>query len=286
MDIGYLGALLGGVLSLLSPCSVMLLPAFFAYAFTDPATLVARTGLFYLGLVTTLVPLGVLAGAVGAFLLANQGMLVTIAALVVIALGLVQILGIQLPSLGRRDSKDAGSSIAVYLLGAAYGVAGVCTGPILGSVLTIAAVGANPVYGGILLAIYALGMTLPLLVLALAWKRIQRGRTAWLRPRLVHIGRWTNSWHAIISGAFSLGLGVFLLVIGAGGVGAGLPTSTLFAIESWVAEAGASVPNLVVMLAVLVVAGVAGAVVVIRRRRQAARTAIAPGAEASVPNTM
>ncbi|MET1018427.1 MAG: cytochrome c biogenesis protein CcdA, partial [Microterricola sp.] len=82
MDIGYLGALLGGVLSLLSPCSVMLLPAFFAYAFTDPATLVARTGLFYLGLVTTLVPLGVLAGAVGAFLLANQGLLVTIAALV------------------------------------------------------------------------------------------------------------------------------------------------------------------------------------------------------------
>ena len=45
MDIGYLGALLGGVLSLLSPCSVMLLPAFFAYAFTDPATLVARTAI-------------------------------------------------------------------------------------------------------------------------------------------------------------------------------------------------------------------------------------------------
>jgi cytochrome c-type biogenesis protein len=30
MTIGYAGALIGGVLTLLSPCSAMLLPAFFA----------------------------------------------------------------------------------------------------------------------------------------------------------------------------------------------------------------------------------------------------------------
>ena len=65
MDIGYLGAFLGGLLSLLSPCSVMLLPSFFAYAFVHPSTLVTRTGVFYLGLITTLVPLGVFAGTVG-----------------------------------------------------------------------------------------------------------------------------------------------------------------------------------------------------------------------------
>lgn len=37
MVVGLLGALVGGVLTLLSPCSVMLLPAFFSYAFTSPA---------------------------------------------------------------------------------------------------------------------------------------------------------------------------------------------------------------------------------------------------------
>ncbi len=34
-QIGLLGAFLGGVLALLSPCSALLLPSFFAYAFTD-----------------------------------------------------------------------------------------------------------------------------------------------------------------------------------------------------------------------------------------------------------
>ena len=49
-DVGYLAALLGGVLALLSPCSAMLLPAFFAYAFGSRRRLVSRTGVFYLGL--------------------------------------------------------------------------------------------------------------------------------------------------------------------------------------------------------------------------------------------
>ena len=46
-----LAAFLGGALTLLAPCSVMLLPAFFAYAFTSRTTLLARTGLFWLGLI-------------------------------------------------------------------------------------------------------------------------------------------------------------------------------------------------------------------------------------------
>lgn len=67
MEIGLLGAFLGGVLTLLSPCSVMLLPAFFSYAFSSPRQLLSRTGIFYLGLITTLVPLGVLAGTLGSY---------------------------------------------------------------------------------------------------------------------------------------------------------------------------------------------------------------------------
>ena len=56
--IGILGAFLGGILTLISPCSALLLPAFFAYAFDGFGKLVSRTGLFYLGLCITLVPLG------------------------------------------------------------------------------------------------------------------------------------------------------------------------------------------------------------------------------------
>ena len=55
-DVGYLAAFLGGLLALLSPCSALLLPSFFAYAFTGRGRLLAHTGVFYLGLAATLVP--------------------------------------------------------------------------------------------------------------------------------------------------------------------------------------------------------------------------------------
>src|SRR5690625_3097340 len=95
MEIGLLGAFLGGILTLLSPCSAMLLPAFFSYAFTGPKELVARTGVFYLGLVTTLAPLGVLAGTLGAFVNEHRFTFVTIASIIVIALGVIMLVNIR-----------------------------------------------------------------------------------------------------------------------------------------------------------------------------------------------
>ncbi|NKY60675.1 cytochrome c biogenesis CcdA family protein [Nocardia flavorosea] len=260
MDIGYAGAFLGGILSLLSPCSVMLLPAFFAYAFSDPATLVARTGVFYLGLITTLVPLGVFAGTVGAFLNENRGVLLTLVAGVVILFGVIQLAGIPIPGLSRtsRPGSDAGRAWTVYILGTAYGVAGVCTGPILGSVLMIAAVGASPAYGAILLAVYAAGMALPLLVLALMWKRWSTGLRAALTPRELTVGRWTNSWHAIISGLLSTALGVLLLFVArdpeAGGI---LSIADQYRIETGVAELGGQVSNIFVLVLCLVIGAAA-----------------------------
>src|SRR5699024_8166316 len=160
-DIGYAGALVGGVLTLLSPCSAVLLPAFFAYAFTSEQAIIGRTFVFLAGLLTTLVPLGVAASTLGMFFAEHRSTVVLVAAVVVSARVLVQLLGIPLPLPGRRVSGGRTGTVgAVYLLGTVYGVAGVCSGPILGSVLAVAAAGGNPLYGGTLLAIYALGMVL------------------------------------------------------------------------------------------------------------------------------
>ena len=101
MDIGYAGALLGGILTLLSPCSVMLLPAFFAYAFTSPTALIGRTAVFYAGLSATLVPLGIFSGSLGSLLTTNRSALVAVAAGVVIVLGLWQLSGLPIPGLSR-----------------------------------------------------------------------------------------------------------------------------------------------------------------------------------------
>ncbi len=270
MDIGYLGAFLGGVLSLLSPCSVMLLPAFFAYAFTSPAKLLSRTGIFTLGLLTTLVPLGVFSGVFGSLMGENRGVLITVVGVLIIVVGLVQLLGIPLPGLSVAEggNTDRTSVVSVFLLGAVYAVAGVCTGPILGAVLMMASLGGSPLYGGILLAIYALGMVTPLLILTLVWKKFGAAATKWMRPRTVRIGRWQNSLVGIITGVLSILLGLLLLFTdGTAALGGLVSVSTQFRLETELGQIAGAVPD---WLFAVLGAAVLGLVVYLVRRRNKA----------------
>ncbi|NMR32082.1 cytochrome c biogenesis CcdA family protein [Crystallibacter degradans] len=267
MEIGYAGAFLGGVLTLLSPCSALLLPAFFAYAFSTRTSLVARTALFYAGLGSTLLPLGIFAGALGSLVTVHRNFLVTGAAALVILLGVLQILGIRMPALLRNTTQAGSSRLSVFVLGAVYGVAGVCTGPILGSVLTVAAVGSSAVYGAVLLAIYALGMALPLFVLALFWDRMGITRRRWLRPRPVSIGRWSNSWIMVISGILSVAIGILLLLTdGTAGLGGVLSVGDQFRLESSVSAGAAGMSNTVFALIALAVLA-AAAVLFLKNQR-------------------
>ena len=268
MSIGYAGALIGGLLALLSPCSAMLLPAFFAYAFSSPTKLIVRTGLFYLGLISTLVPVGILAGTVGSFLMENRTVLVIGAASLVIVLGVIQLVGLPLPALARSGAGEGTSTASVFILGSVYGIAGVCTGPILGSVLTVAAVGGNALYGGILLATYALGMTVPLFVMALLWKRLRIAERGWLKPRMVRIGRWRNSLLMIVSGVLSIGIGVLLLLTdGTAGLGSILSIGDQFSAESWVLGTSSGISNLMFVLTAIVLLIAVAAIYLLRARR-------------------
>lgn len=268
MDIGYTGAFLGGLLALLSPCSVMLLPAFFAYAFGSPTALVGRTAVFFVGLAGTLVPLGLFAGSVGSLLTTQRGTVVAVAATVIIVMGLWQISGLPMPGLRRRESvgADRASVLSVLALGGAYAVAGACTGPILGSVLMLAALGGNPVYGALVLVAYAAGMTLPLLVLALVWKRLGVAGRAFLRPREVGIGPWRTTWTMLVSGLLSVGVGLLLLLTdGTASLGGMVSIGTQYEAESALGAWAAEVSDVWFVLAV---AGVVAAVFAWRATRR------------------
>lgn len=269
MDIGLAGALVGGILTLLSPCSVMLLPAFFSFAFTSPGKLVARTGIFYLGLAATLIPLGILAGVLGGVIIANRASVMAVAAGLVIIFGIVQLLGIPMPGFLSSTSSgaDGTNPIAVFLLGTVYGLAGVCSGPILGSILTLAAMGGNPLYGGIVLAVFAAGMTFPLLILALLWSRFDNVQ-AWLKPRVVTIGKWQNTWTQIIGGVLAIGVGVFLLVTGGVGNFGLFSTADQYRAETWVLENTTSVSDIALVVAALAVLVVIFTVNHFRKKRK------------------
>lgn len=262
-DIGYLAAFLGGLLALLSPCSALLLPAFFAYSIDSSSRLLARTGIFYLGLATTLVPLGAAGSFAGRFFYGNRDLLVLVGGWLIIALGVLQILGMGFAS--RKMSELSGrirptNALSVYALGAVYGLAGFCAGPILGSVLTVAALGGNPGYGGALLAVYALGMAVPLFLLALLWERYDLGKRRWLRGRTLTVGRLELHTTSLLSGLFFIALGaLFLAFDGTTALPGLLDVDDSFAVEQWARGLSERVPDgALVLVAVVAVAAFFG----------------------------
>jgi cytochrome c biogenesis protein CcdA len=266
-DIGYLAAFLGGLLALVSPCSALLLPAFFAYSVDSAGRLLARTGIFYAGLATTLVPLGAAGSYAGRLFYGHSDLLVLAGGWLIVALGVAQILGMGFAS--RRIASVSGrirptTAVSVYALGLVYGLAGFCAGPILGSVLTVAAVSGSPVYGGLLLAVYALGMAVPLFVLALLWERFDLGRRRWLRGRTLRAGRFELHTTSLLSGLFFVVLGtLFLAFDGTTALPGLLSVDDSFAVEEWASGLGGAIPD----WALLVLVVTATAVIVAVRLR-------------------
>lgn len=274
--IGYLAAFLGGVLTLLSPCSGLLLPAFFAYAFASRARLLASTGVFYLGLAGVLVPLGMGSSAASTLVYGHQAALTNTAGVLLICFGVVQFAGagFTIPGLGGLATRLRGRSLfSALALGAVSGLAGFCAGPILGAVLTVAAASAQPVHGAALLAVYAAGMTAPLFGLAAAWDRLRVGQRRWLRGKGVKAGPFHLHTHSVIAGLLFTGLGVvFLRYQGTAGLAGLLSPPSLSEWDSQLQNAvtavQAHVPDLA-LLAAMAVAVIAVTAWRLRRARHA-----------------
>jgi cytochrome c biogenesis protein CcdA len=257
IQIGVLGAFLGGVLAILSPCSALLLPSFFAYAFDGIGTLLARTAVFFVGLATVLVPLGAGVGAVGSAITTYRSQTTTISALVIIGLG-VMILSGKGFNLGiaRRvaGSTPITTALSVFVLGTVYGLAGFCSGPLLGAVLTVAVAGGNAPYGGLLMAVYAVGMTVPLAVLAALWDEYDLGHRHWLRGRAVRMGPIHTHTTSLVSGLLFIGIGIlFLCTAGTANLGGFLSADSSVALQGWLARVTGTFGNLVVALVAILI---------------------------------
>lgn len=265
VEASFAASFLGGVLSLLSPCSALLLPAFFAYAFSGGRELVKKTGLFYVGLCVTLVPLGMGVSAVSALFYGQRNLLITVFGLVIIGFGVLILFGrgFTVGPLERLRGRIRGDSVgAVFALGAVYGFAGFCSGPILGAILTVAAASGGAAQGAFLLATYALGMATPLFVMALFWERLGLGRRRWLRGRELSLGPLRFHTTNLLSGLMFIALGTVFIVYEGTSSLTGFYQSQgasdlAFAAEGWMRSVTGAAPSWVFILAVALIAAAA-----------------------------
>jgi len=157
-----------GVLSVLSPCILPLLPAVLA---SSAGKGKLRPLAIVLGVSISFTLMGVVTSAFGAAFQAYMGQLKILAELMIITMGLAMLFEISLFNAFARFPLLAGMNdkgpISGLLLGLSLGVLWIpCVGPILASILTMVALEGSATSGALTLSIYSAGFAVPMLLLA------------------------------------------------------------------------------------------------------------------------
>lgn len=206
-------ALVAGLVSFLSPCVLPLVPGYLSYvtgltgadlASRARGRVVVGALLFVAGFTAVFVTAGVLLGAAGGFLLEHERLLQQVLGAMTVALGLV-FLG-ALPRSQRQlrlGQRPAVGLAGAPMLGVVFGLGWTpCMGPTLGAVLTLSTIEGSAVRGGVLAVAYCLGLGLPFVVTALAFRRAM-GAFGWVKRHYVWVLRG--------GGALLVGIGILLL---------------------------------------------------------------------------
>jgi cytochrome c biogenesis protein CcdA len=205
-------SLAAGSLTTLSPCVFPLLPLVLGGAMQGSRFAPVAMGV---GMTASFAGIGMLLGALGPALGIDADTVRTAGALLLIAFALVMLV----PALGARFTRwmlpiasgahaasarlDGGSLFGALLLGAVLGfVWSPCSGPLLGSALTLVASEGGVARGGVVLGIFGLGAALPLVAVAYA----SRSGFARLRDKvLAHIERVRHAF-ALLLGAMGIAI--------------------------------------------------------------------------------
>ncbi len=200
--LSYVVAFGGGVVSFASPCVLPLVPGYLSLVTgldvaelersdrSNAGPILRDTGLFVGGFTLVFMLLGVSATSLGGLVIDNQILLTRLSGALVLGMALFMIGSIyaQAPWLyqERRFHPQIGryGRAAPAVAGVAFGFGWTpCIGPILTSILAIAATSGRASSGAALLGIYGLGLGLPFLAVGLLLGRLGSG-LAWVRRHL------------------------------------------------------------------------------------------------------
>jgi cytochrome c-type biogenesis protein len=204
-----------GLLSFVSPCTLPILPAYFAFAFaSDRKQIALNTVIFMLGLATMFSLMGAGASVIGRVLLQNQQLILLVGGALVLIFGVMSLLGQGFSGIQQEDGVAWNAGVGgAYLFGLTFAIGwSSCVGPILATVLAMAATVEFVLHGVILGFIYALGLGLPLVLVSTFFGRTSRKSLFW---RILRGRGWHVTIHALFVGLlWALAVWQILVAIG------------------------------------------------------------------------
>ncbi|MFF5131483.1 cytochrome c biogenesis CcdA family protein [Streptomyces syringium] len=207
-------AVLGGLVSFFSPCVLPLVPGYLSYvtgvtgadmAEAKRGRMVAGASLFVLGFSAVFVSMGAFFGFFGETLMEYKSTISTVLGAFTIVLGLAFMGALNL--FGQREfrfhTKPAMGLAGAPLLGVLFGVGWTpCIGPTLGSVMALSQNQASAGRGAVLTAAYCVGLGLPFILAAVAFRRAL-GAFGWVKRHY--------AWVMRIGGLMLVVVGVLLV---------------------------------------------------------------------------
>ncbi|MCF3132517.1 cytochrome c biogenesis CcdA family protein [Streptomyces olivochromogenes] len=207
-------AMLGGLVSFFSPCVLPLVPGYLSYVTGVTGTdlgearrgrMVAGASLFVLGFTAVFVSGGALFGYFGQNLQEYRDTLSKVLGVLMILLG-VFFMGL-MPWLTQREfrfhKRPATGLVGAPVLGALFGIGWTpCIGPTLASVVALSSQQASAGRGAILTVAYCLGLGVPFVLTAVAFRKAL-GAFGWVKRHYV--------WVMRIGGTMMIATGVLLL---------------------------------------------------------------------------
>ncbi len=220
-NISFLIAFLAGVLSIFSPCTMALLPAFFSYSFKEKTEITKMTLVFFAGFSISFVSVGLLVVFLGKtsfafFQQSTTGVLVQIVGAILILFGMMSVFGKGFSGLvlHMNTKKDVPG---IFLFGVLFAFGWTaCIGPIIASILLMGSVLHNYVYTAFLLFFYTLGIALPLFAMAFFYDRFNLAENKIIQGKIINMRVFRFSWEVhtthLISGLMFIFLGLLFML--------------------------------------------------------------------------
>jgi cytochrome c-type biogenesis protein len=208
---------IAGVFSFLSPCTLPILPAYFAVtAQADRTRISLMSVAFFCGLATLFVAMGASASLLGQVLRDYLFSLTTAGGVAVAIFGVMTLFGKGFSG-ATFQGKPTSSFIGFFIFGATFALGWTpCVGPILSGILILAASDKTVTQGMALLFFYAFGLGLPLMIISTFCGKLSKDSLFWrvLRGKAwdITIGGKTFFLHTtnLFSGLLLIVLGVAL----------------------------------------------------------------------------